>query len=96
MRSDLAAQIPYEASELSGDGHAHLVGLHPPSAQAPIALTQAQLRTPGNRAHSCGLIFLAHLQDAADAGSEPIVPGSLHEHTACMPVAGLGNFPLSP
>ncbi len=91
--SDLLTDAPDKAGELPRDRHADLVVLQTAGGQPAIAMTEPQLRPPGDVADRGGLSFLALLLSQADAGRVAVVPGGLDQHPPCMTVASLGDRP---
>ena len=67
---NVPADIPDEAGKLAREGDADLVVLKAASLEAAVAVVQAQLRAPGDRADLCGLSLLTQLQGWADAGGK--------------------------
>src|SRR5580658_4648016 len=92
-RGNVVADIPDERGEFARERDADLVVLQPTGLQATVAVVQAQLRAPGDRADLGGLSLLTQLQGWADAGGEAVVPGGLDQDAAHMSVAGLGDRP---
>src|SRR6202521_2591863 len=90
-RSDVPADIPDESGEFAGERDADLVVLQPAGPEPAVAVVQAQLRAPGDRADLGRLSFLTHLQGGADAGWVAVVPGRLDEDAANVTVACLGD-----
>jgi len=90
-RCNVPADIPDEGGEFAGKCDADLVVVQAASLEAPVAVVQAQLRTPGDRADLGRLSFLTQLEDSADAGGEAVVPGRLDQYAANVTVAGLGD-----
>ena len=88
---DVACQIPDEAGEFSSNGGADLVLMQTACAQAPIALAEAQLRSPGDLAQDSRLGFIADLHIAGNLCREAIRPGRLDQDATGVRVAGFGN-----
>jgi hypothetical protein len=87
------ADASEKTGKFTGDGYANLVVLHAARFQLPIAVTQTQLRTPGDRSDVGRLLLLTLLQRHRDARREAVVPGRLDQHPAHVGIAGLGNCP---
>ena len=62
LAADLLADAPDKAGEFARDRHADLVVLQAAGCQSPVAMVEAQLRAPGDRADRRGLALLALLQ----------------------------------
>src|SRR6185437_15610630 len=92
-RADLLADAPDKASQLPSDGHADLVVLQASGGERPVTVVQTQLRSPGDRAHGRGLLFLTLLKRYGDARREAVVPGRFDEHASGMAISGLGDRP---
>src|ERR1700694_3198466 len=64
-RSDVPADIPDESGEFAGERDADLVVLQPAGPEPAVAVVQAQVRAPGDRADLGRLSFLTNLQGGA-------------------------------
>jgi len=88
MRADVLADIPDIAGQLARDRNADYVVLQSARAQSPIAMAQAQLCSPGDRADLGWLAFLPDLQWHAHACREAVIPRRFDQDAADVTVAG--------
>lgn len=61
VRTDVTADVPEEAGQLAGDGDADLIVLQAARLEPAVAVTEAQLRAPGDVADLRRLTLLADL-----------------------------------
>src|SRR5882757_841358 len=94
LRLDLAGDVPDESRELARDRHTDFVQRQLTGREMAVSLCESQLRLPCNRPYTAGLALLTHLQGSAHAGGEAVVPRRLHQHSAGVSVAGLGDGSL--
>src|ERR1700686_356632 len=92
-RCNVPADIPNEGGEFARERDTDLVVVQSAGLEAPVAVVQAQLRPPGDRADLGRLSLLTQLQALADAGGGAGVPGRLDQYAAHVSVAGLGDRP---
>src|SRR6202140_2841201 len=92
-RCNVPADIPNEGGEFARERDTDLVVVQSAGLEAPVAVVQAQLRPPGDRADLGRLSLLTQLQALADAGGVAVVPGRLDQYAAHVSVAGLGDRP---
>jgi hypothetical protein len=49
--------------------------------EAAVAVTEAQLGSPGSLANGFGLALLPYVHEATETGREALVPGRFDEHS---------------
>jgi hypothetical protein len=76
VRCHLPGNVPDKAGQFPGGGNTDLVQMQMPGAQAPIALTQPALGTPGDVANSFGLSLLTPLEHCRGDTAAAIVTSS--------------------
>ncbi len=87
----LVGQGPQKASQLTGNGHDHLVGMCASGQQASRALAQPHVGLPAAGLDELGLCFESALEMATDLSRIPIGPGAFAERPTCMRIARFGN-----
>src|SRR5262249_29178367 len=92
----LAGDRPDKGSRLTGDGDDDLVDLLTAGDQAPVALTESDLRFPTDVLDHLRHFFQPELQVATDLGRVAIGPRALHEDPPRMRVARFGASSLPP
>jgi hypothetical protein len=91
LDGDLSGDIPYEAAQSSSDRNANFVLRQAADTQAPISMTRAQLRAPGNLAYRSRLTFVADLLFSSEAWRVTVTPRRFDQDASRMHVAGFGD-----
>jgi hypothetical protein len=64
-----------------GNRNADLIHMHFACVEAAVAVTEAQLGSPGSLANGFGLALLPYVHEATETGREALVPGRFDEHS---------------
>jgi hypothetical protein len=89
------SKSPHKRDQLTGNGHAHRVGVFPSGDQTSIALAQPDLGLPADVLDGLGLSLESEGPMSPHLSWIPVRPGAFDQGATGMGVAGLGDGALA-